>query len=71
MLSEFQRMQKNLYRSVAVTIVMLIIGTILFHDNEALMTVIGIAAFFGGLGLFAILDWREYGTHYSEQRRSR
>jgi hypothetical protein len=63
-------MQKNLYLSVAVTIVVLVIDTILFHDHEGLMTVLGIAAFFGGLGLFVILDQREYGAHYSQWRRS-
>jgi hypothetical protein len=63
-------MQKNIYVSVAVAAVVLIVDTVLFHDNEGVMTAVGIATFFGALVLFAILDWREYGTRYSERRGS-
>lgn len=58
MLSEFRRMQKNAYISIVAAAVVLIADAILFHDNEDLMTAIGMAAFFGCLGLFLILDER-------------
>jgi hypothetical protein len=59
MLSEFRRMQKNAYLSVAAAAVVLIADVILFHGHEDVMTAIGMASFFGSLALFVVLDAHE------------
>jgi hypothetical protein len=70
MLSEFRRMQRNAYISVAAAVVVLVADAILFHDHEGLMTAIGTATFFGSLGLFVILDERECRAHRGGHERS-
>jgi hypothetical protein len=51
---------KNAHISLAVGVTVLVVGFLLFHDNEGAMTAVGMGSFALCLGLLFVLDEREY-----------
>jgi hypothetical protein len=68
MLSEARKRFKIANISLAVVALLLIADLILFHDNEEVMGIVGIAAVVFSFALLMVLDQRQYRAEISNQR---
>jgi ABC-type cobalamin transport system permease subunit len=60
---------KHANKGIAVGASLLIVGAILFHNNETAMSIVGLTAFAACMAVTFILDEREYRARHSSSRR--
>ena len=64
-----KRKFKHANKGIAVGAVLLVIGTILFRNNETALSIVGLAAFAACMAVTFILDEREYRARHAGSKR--
>jgi hypothetical protein len=61
---------KHANKGIVVGAILLVVGSILFHNHETAMSIVGLVAFAACMVVTFVLDEREYRARHPDSQRS-